>query len=129
VYLADGGGGGGSAPAGPTFTGTQQLHIEPSAIPAALKAFTDAYDRVSKKVQDLRALPIRDWAKDPVSGETATQFHERSNGAGTDSAIACLEGYQAQLQAAMESLQTAHADYLATEGTNTDRWGKYDVQA
>ncbi len=128
MYLADGGGGG-SAPAGPTFTGTQQLHIEPSAIPQALKAFSDAYDRVSKKVQDLRALPVRDWAGDPVSGETATQFHERTNGGGADSAIACLTGYQAQLKAAMDSLADAQADYLATEGTNSDRWGKYDVQA
>ncbi len=128
MYLADGGGGR-SAPAVPAFTGTQQLHIEPSAIPAALKAFTDAYDRVTKKVQDLRALPVREWARDPVSGETATQFHERTNGGGTDSAIACLEGYQAQLKAAMDSLKDAQADYLATEGTNTEVWGKYDVQA
>lgn len=128
MYLADGGGGG-SASASPAFTGTQRLHIEPSAIPAALKAFSDAFDRVTRKVQDLRSMPIKDWAGDPVSSETATQFHERSNGSGADSAIACLTGYQKQLKAAMDSLQGAHDDYLRCEGTNTERWGKYDLQA
>lgn len=125
MYLADGGGG--SAPAGPTFTGTQRLHIEPSAIPDALKAFTDAYERVSTKVNELRGLPIKEWAKDPVSGETATQFTERTNGGGADSAIACLTGYQKQLKSAIDSLQSAHDDYMAIEGTNTERWGRYDV--
>jgi hypothetical protein len=127
VYLADGGGG--SAAATPAFTGTQRLHIEPSAIPEALKAFKDAADRVQTKVQDLRGLPIRDWAGDPVSGETAVQFAERSNTGGADSAIACLAGYQKQLQAAIESLQGAHDSYLRIEGTNTALWGKYDHQA
>jgi hypothetical protein len=127
VYVADGGGG--SATATPAFTGTQRLHIEPSAIPEALKAFTDAYDRVSRKVRELSGLPIREWANDPVSSETRTQFAERTNSGGADSAYACLVGYQAQLKAAIESLQGAHDDYLRTEGTNTARWGKYDDQA
>lgn len=123
MYLADGGGG--SASSGPTYTGTQRLNIEPSAIPGALKAFTDAHDRVSRKVRELRGLPIREWAADPVSGETAVQFTERTNGGGEDSAIACLTGYQKQLQAAIDSLQSAHDTYLAVEGTNTERWGTY----
>lgn len=111
----------------PTFTGTQTLHIEPSAIPEALKAFTDAYDRVSRKVRDLAALPVREWAGDPVSGETATQFAERTNTGGADSAYACLTGYQEQLKAAIDSLKSAQEDYLRVEGTNSARWGKYDV--
>lgn len=127
MYLADGGGGGSSAPTGPTFTGTQRLHIEPSSIPEALKAFTDAYDRVSQKVRELSSLPIKDWANDPVSGETQVQFAERSNTGGADSAMACLTGYQKQLKGAIDSLQSAHDQYLATEGTNTERWGKYDL--
>lgn len=125
MYLADGGGG--SAPAGPTFTGTQQLHIEPSAIPAALKAFTAAHERVTAKVNELRGLQIREWAADPVSGETAEQFSERTNGGGTDSAIACLTGYAKQLKGAIDSLQSAHDEYMAIEGTNTERWGRYDI--
>lgn len=124
MFVADGGGG--STTSGPTFTGTQTLHIEPSAIPEALKAFTDAYDRVSRKVRDLSNLPVREWASDPVSGETALQFAERTNTGGADSAFVCLTGYQKQLKAAIDSLTSAHADYLAVEGNNTDRWGKYD---
>ena len=124
MFAADGGGGG-IAPAGPTFTGTQRLRIEPWAIPEALKAFREAHERVSAKVRELSALPVRDWAGDPVSGETAQRFTERSNGAGAESAIECLTGYQNQLANAIESLSSAHADYLAIEGTETARWGKY----
>lgn len=127
MFVADGGGGGGSTTSSPTFTGTQTLHIEPSAIPEALKAFTDAYDRVSRKVRDLANLPVREWAGDPVSGETAVQFAERTNTGGADSAYACLIGYQKQLKAAIDSLTSAQADYLRVEGTNSARWGKYDV--
>lgn len=119
-------GGGGSAPAGPSFTGTQRLRIEPSAIPEALAAFREAHDRVSRKVSELQGLPITDWARDPVSNETATQFVQRTNGGGSDSAHQCLLGYQEQLSNAIHSLECAQEEYLALEGTNTARWGKYD---
>jgi hypothetical protein len=123
VYLADGGGGGTTS--GPRFTGTQTLHIEPSAIPEALKAFTEAYERVTRKIAQLEGLPIRNWAADPVSGETAVQFQERSNAGGADSAVECLKGYQKQLQGAIDSLKGAHEDYLRVEGDNTAQWGQY----
>lgn len=119
-------GGGGSVPAGPTFTGTQQLRIEPSAIPGALKAFQEAHERVTRKVNELSGLPVQNWAGDPVSGETATQFVQRTNGGGTDSAYQCLLGYQEQLANAIDSLERTRDAYLAVEGTNTERWGKYD---
>ncbi len=123
MFLADGGSG--SAPAGPTFTGTQQLRIEPSAIPEALSAFREAHDRIAEKVRELSTLPVNDWARDPVSNETAQEFTQRTNGNGADSAIACLTGYEEQLRNAIESLESARADYLAIEGTETARWGKY----
>jgi hypothetical protein len=119
--------GGGSGPvAAPTFTGTQSLSIEPSSIPAALSAFREAHHRLARKVEQLGGLPITQWAGDPVSSETVKEFTERSTGGGEDSAIACLTGYQRQLERAIDSLQSAHDSYLATEGTNTERWGKYD---
>ena len=40
--------------------------------------------------------------------------------------MACLTGYQQQLESAINSLEESHAEYLAIEGTNTARWGKYD---
>ena len=123
MFLEDGGVG--AAPAGPTFTGTQRLRIEPSTIPEALSAFREAFDRISAKVTELRSVPVDNWAGDPVSGETAKQFTQRTNGGGADSAIACLTGYQEQLQRAIESLEGTQAKYLAIEGTNTERWGKY----
>jgi hypothetical protein len=124
VFLADGGGG--AAPAGPTFTGTQSLRIEPSAIPEALSAFREAHDRIERKVAQLTNLQVNRWAGDPVSGETAKMFTDRTNGGGADSAIACLTGYRDQLAAVIVSLQQTQERYLDVEGTNTARWGKYE---
>jgi hypothetical protein len=123
VFVSDGGGG--AAPAGPTFTGTQRLHIEPASIPQALAAFREAHDRITRKVTDLGGMPISDWAGDPVSGETAKRFTDRTSG-GADSAMSALTGYQKQLEAAIDSLEKTQAEYLAIEGTNTARWGKYE---
>jgi hypothetical protein len=120
--LADGGGGS-SAPT-PQFTGTQTLNIEPSAIPAALTAFTTAHDRVVAKIGELRALVINKWAGDPVSGETAKHFADRSNAGGAESAIACLEGYEKQLNAAIDSLTKTRDQYVRIEGDNSALWGK-----
>ncbi|WP_084735117.1 hypothetical protein [Actinophytocola xinjiangensis] len=128
MFLVDGGVGGtvgGSIPKEPTYTGTQQLRIEPSAIPGALAAFREAYDRVTRKVSELGGLPITRWAGDPVSAETAKLFGDRTNGGGADSALECLLGYQRQLENAIDSLERTEQAYLETEGTNTERWGNY----
>jgi hypothetical protein len=122
VFLADGGGGGTSAP---SYTGTQTLQIEPSAIPGALKAFQTAHDRVSRKVDELGGIDIRPWAHDEVSEQTAQQFAERSFSGGA-SALEVLTGYRDQLAQARDSLQRAFDDYTAMEGDNSARWGIYD---
>jgi hypothetical protein len=118
-------GGGGSAAPSTQFTGPQTLHIEPAAIPAALTAFHDAHQRVVTKVGELRQLSINKWAEDPVSDETANNFKQRSNAGGADSAVACLEGYEKQLKAAIDSLQKSHDQYVLTEGDNAALWGKH----
>ncbi|WP_018686802.1 hypothetical protein [Actinokineospora enzanensis] len=124
MYLADGGGGS-SAPTEPAYAGTQTLHVEPSAIPGALAAFREAHDRVSAKVSALDGLQVTRWAEDPVSGEVVTEITQRTNGGGADSAIACLRGYQTQLENAIDALSQAEQKYLATEGTNSAMWGKH----
>src|SRR6266498_3866406 len=83
AVFVDGGGGGSVEP---TFSGPQTLQIEGDSIPRALAAFTRAYDRVKAKVDELNNLPIPAWAGDSVSHETATQFQERSQGGGANSA-------------------------------------------
>ena len=119
-------GDGGSSSSEPTFSGPQTLNIEPSAIPAALAAFTKAHDRVTKKVDELAGLQIRPWAGDEVSHETASQFGERSQGGGAQSALACLKGYQQQLEAACTALTESQQRYTRMEGDNAALWGKYD---
>lgn len=122
MYLQDGGGA--ATPAGPTFTGTQRLRIEPDAIPEAVAAFKEAFERVDTMVGQLEALPVRQWAADPVSGETATQFSERTC-QGADSALKCLKGYRDQLAAAVDSLTGTRTMYANTEEANTTPWLKY----
>ena len=126
MHLADGGGG---APLPPVYSGTQTLNVEPSAIPGALAAFREAHARVEAKVRALGALAVPDWAGDPVSGETATRFADRTNGGAADSAIACLTGYERQLRAACDALAAAHAAYTLTEGDNTAMWGTKHTDA
>lgn len=122
MFHTDGGGGGTSAP---SYSGTQTLQIEPSAIPGALKAFQRAHDRVDQKVKELSGIDIRPWAGDEVSSETASQFEERSLGGG-ESAYQVLVGYRDQLQRARDSLQRAFEAYTAMEGDNSALWGVYD---
>jgi hypothetical protein len=122
VFLADGGGGASSAP---SYAGTNTLSLEPSAIPAALRAFRAALARVERKVTELDNLTVPAWAGDVVSHETAVQFAERSYGGG-DSAYQCLTGYRDQLRSAADALEQASAAYTAMEGDNSARWGVYD---
>jgi hypothetical protein len=119
-------GDGGSTSAQPSYSGTQTLRIEPSAIPAALAAFTEAHRRVTAKVNELGGLDIRPWAQDEVSNVTAKQFTERSQGGSAESAMECLAGYQLQLENAIKALEESQARYQAMEGDNAATWGKYE---
>jgi len=100
------------------------LSIEPSAIPAALAAFRAAHERVLRKVAELDGITVRPWAGDEVSAETAKQFADRSYGAGAESAMECLRGYEQQLSRACEALQHANDAYTAMEGDNAALWGR-----
>jgi hypothetical protein len=120
------GDGGGSVE--PTFSGPQTLRVEGDSIPKALAAFTKAYDRVKAKVDALHNLQIQPWAADGVSHETATQFQERSQGGGANSAIQCLTGYMQQLEAACHALADSQKRYNMTEDENTLRWTQQPQQ-
>jgi hypothetical protein len=118
-------GDGGSSNTEPTFSGPQTLRVEPAAIPVALAAFTEAHDRVKAKVDELNGLTIQPWASDGVSHETASQFQERSQGGGANSAIECLTGYLRQLEGACTALADSQKRYHLTEDANTARWTQY----
>lgn len=121
MFLADGGGGGTSS--GQNLGGTRTLRIEWDAIPGALAAFRAARDRVGKKVDELNGLNIQPWAHDPVSGETAIQFAQRSTGGGEDSAAQCLRLYHQQLTQVCDALESTQRGYHRMDGDNTARLG------
>ncbi|HEV8560878.1 MAG TPA: hypothetical protein VGR06_31505 [Actinophytocola sp.] len=123
MFLADGGGG--STSSSQNLTGNETLFIEWSAIPAALTAFRSARDRVQHKVDELNGLDFPAWAHDPVSGETATQFAERS-ASGADSAAQVLFQYHHMLNQVTEALEQTQRGYGLMDGDNTARMSGHE---
>ncbi|GGP80885.1 transcriptional regulator [Saccharothrix coeruleofusca] len=125
MFIADGGGGSTRAPL-PEYSGSQQkLSVDPSAIPAARKVFTDALDRLDAQLYDARsALRAREWAGDPVSKETAQKFNQDTFEAGDSAALTAIFAYRDQLQGVVEQLTQIENTYRRVEGDNSAVWGR-----
>ncbi|WP_086665565.1 hypothetical protein [Lentzea kentuckyensis] len=118
MYLADGGGGG-STP--PEF-GQRKLKVDPSAIPAARKAFEHALDEFDNKIARVsRDLPTKPWAQDPISSETSKAFNDQTS----EKALTALTVYREQLVGVISQLTRIEEQYRLTEGDNEAMWGKY----
>ncbi|WP_447004757.1 transcriptional regulator [Saccharothrix isguenensis] len=125
MFIADGGGGGSTSTL-PDYSGAQRkLNVEPSAIPAARKVFSDALDRLERKLMPaMDQLKARPWAGDPVSSETAERFNQDTFDAGDSAALAALLAYRDQLRGVVDQLTAIEADYRRVEGDNTASWGR-----
>ena len=126
MFIADGGGGGSTPTTLPDYSGAQRkLSIEPSAIPAARKVFSDALDqleaKLSRAVGELKARP---WAGDPVSSETADRFNQDTFEAGDSAGLTAIKAYRDQLKGVVDQLTAIEADYRRVEGDNTASWGR-----
>ncbi|MBP2474664.1 hypothetical protein JOF53_003536 [Crossiella equi] len=100
--------------------GPSRLRVEQASIPGMRKAFQGALDKLTPQIGHARTdLRMRPWAGDPVSGEAAEKFNERSMDGG-EAALSALEGYQRQLQTAVRALQDVEYEYRGTEAGNTD---------
>lgn len=126
MFIADGGGGGSTPTSLPDYSGSQRkLSVEPSAIPAARKVFSDALDKLEGKLTAaLEELHARPWAGDPVSSETAERFNQRTFEAGDSAGLAALKAYRDQLKGVVDQLTAIEADYRRVEGDNTASWGR-----
>lgn len=117
MYLADGGGS--SSP--PEF-GQRKLKLEPSAIPAARKAFEHALDDFDAKIKhSAEQLPTKPWAQDPISSETSKAFNEQTS----EKALTALKIYRQQLAGVIDQLKMIEEQYRQTEGDNEAMWGKH----
>ncbi|MBP2339681.1 hypothetical protein JOF41_005859 [Saccharothrix coeruleofusca] len=125
MFIADGGGGSTRAPL-PEYSGSQQkLSVDPSAIPAARKVFTDALDRLETQLGDAKvALRAREWAEDPVSKETAQKFNQDTFEAGDSAALTAILAYRDQLQGVVDQLTQIENTYRRVEGDNSAVWGR-----
>ncbi|SDN42636.1 transcriptional regulator [Allokutzneria albata] len=101
-------------------SGQQRMKVEKAAIPTMRKAFQRALDRLTPEVGQARSdLRIRPWAGDPVSAEAAARFNDRSMDSG-EAALGALEGYQQQLNNAVQALDQIERGYRRIEGGNRD---------
>lgn len=126
MFIADGGGGGSTPASLPDYSGSQRkLSVEPSAIPAARKVFSDALDRLDIKLRRaMTELEARPWAGDPVSSETAERFNRDTFEAGDSAGLTALKAYRDQLQGVVDQLTAIEAEYRRVEGDNTASWGR-----
>jgi hypothetical protein len=109
----------GSTPDPTPYSGQGKLHVDPSAIPSLRKAFERALDKLTPQVNQARTdLRVRPWAGDPISDEAAAKFNDRSVG-DSDAALTALEGYQSQLQSAVDALSQVEHTYRQMEHHNT----------
>lgn len=96
------------------------LAVDPEAVPALRRAFSDALSRVDEQLrladQELR---VTAWAKDPVSQDAAVLFNQRSVDT-AQSAVDSLRAYRDQLTVAVANLDKTAEQYSAADrGTNT----------
>ncbi|MCE6995724.1 transcriptional regulator [Saccharothrix sp. S26] len=126
MFIADGGGGGTTPTTLPDYAGAQRkLSIEPSAIPAARKVFSDALNQLEARLTDaMTQLEAKPWAGDPVSDETAQRFNRDTFEAGDSAGLVALKAYREQLKGVVEQLTAIEADYRRVEGDNTASWGR-----
>ncbi|WP_158847114.1 transcriptional regulator [Saccharothrix deserti] len=126
MFIADGGGGGTTPTTLPDYSGAQRkLSVEPSAIPAARKVFSDALETLQAKLDRAVAeLEARPWAGDPVSEETADRFNRDTFEAGDSAGLTALKAYRDQLKGVVDQLTAIEADYRRVEGDNTASWGR-----
>ncbi|MFD1148228.1 transcriptional regulator [Saccharothrix hoggarensis] len=126
MFIADGGGGGSTPATLPDYSGSQRkLSVEPSAIPATRKVFSDALDKLDEKLTRVFGqLEARAWAGDPVSSETAERFNQRTFQEGDSAGLAALKAYREQLKGVVDQLTAIEADYRRVEGDNTASWGR-----
>ncbi|WP_367134297.1 transcriptional regulator [Saccharothrix sp. HUAS TT1] len=126
MFIADGGGGGSTPATLPDYAGAQRkLSIEPSAIPAARKVFSDALDQLQAKLERAMAeLEAKPWAGDPVSNETAERFNQDTFEAGDSAGLTAIKAYRDQLKGVVDQLTAIEADYRRVEGDNTASWGR-----
>ena len=126
MFIADGGGGGSTPTTLPDYSGAQRkLSIEPSAIPAARKVFSDALDQLEAKLsRAVGELEARPWAGDPVSSETADRFNQDTFEAGDSAGLTAIKAYRDQLKGVVDQLTAIEADYRRVEGDNTASWGR-----
>ena len=125
MFIADGGGGS-SQPSVPAYSGSKQgLKIEPSAIPAARKVFEEALTVLDEQIKATRAsLKAQEWARDPVSAETAEKFNVRTFEGGDTAATAAILAYREQLSGVVTQLTQIEATYRRVEGDNVASWGR-----
>jgi hypothetical protein len=101
------------------------LRVEPHAIPEMRAAFDDAVDLLGSELTQLREngyIP-EPWLGDPMSAMVQQSYNSRVMDA-PDGPYQALVTYLGELRRVRDHLVAAEAEYIRTEGTNSELWGR-----
>ncbi|MBC8091438.1 MAG: hypothetical protein H7Y15_05760 [Pseudonocardia sp.] len=101
------------------------LRVAPDAIPAVRKALDDTLAELSPHLLVMRQAGYIDepWLGDPMSEYVRVTYNATVMDA-PDGPYQALVAYEGQLIAARDALAAAEAEYVRTEGENSDIWGR-----
>jgi hypothetical protein len=103
--------------------GHATLRVDRESLPHLRKVFDGAMSKLDQQIElAMTGVRVSPWAGDPVSGNAATDFNNRSVDDG-DSALNALRAYQQRLKAASDALAQVAREYKIVESNNSASFG------
>jgi len=99
------------------------LRVDRESLPHLRKVFDGAMSKLDQQIElAMTGVRVSPWAGDPVSGNAATDFNNRSVDDG-DSALNVLRAYQQRLKSASDALDQVAREYRIVESNNSAAFG------
>jgi hypothetical protein len=107
----------------PSPTGQATLRVDRESLPYLRRVFNGAMSKLDQQIElAMTSVRVSPWAGDPVSGNAATDFNNRSVDDG-DSALNVLRAYQQRLKSASDALEQVAREYRIVESNNSASFG------
>jgi hypothetical protein len=107
----------------PAPNGNATLRVDRESLPHLRKVFDGAMSKLDQQIElAMTGVRVSPWAGDPVSGNAATDFNNRSVDDG-DSALNVLRAYQQRLKSASDALEQVAREYRIVESNNSASFG------
>ena len=108
----------------PSPSGHATLRVDRESLPRLRQVFDGAMSKLDQQIElAMTGVRVSPWAGDPVSGNAATDFNNRSVD-DPDSALNVLRAYQQRLKSASDALTQVAEEYRIVESTNAASFGR-----